>query len=186
MAYALTVHKTQGSEFDYVFVVIPKQSRLLSREVAVYSVHPKAKKRLILLIEGTDLSVLFDYSRPEIRNPSGETRTYSPGRYGARDEVPFGRHLIHRAEAGHLVRSKSELVIANMLFAMRVEYQYERRYEGGDGRKVLQISLPPIPLVIRLSGSTWACFPKMTIANHGNVNRSGTNKTDSFSMKIYL
>jgi hypothetical protein len=34
--------------------------------------------------------------------------------------------LIHRTERGDLVRSKSELVIANMLHARRIEYVYEQ------------------------------------------------------------
>lgn len=41
-------------------------------------------------------------------------------------EVPYAENLIHRTERGHLVRSKSELVIANMLFQSGVEYEYER------------------------------------------------------------
>jgi hypothetical protein len=31
--YALTVHKAQGSEFRVVFVILPKRSRLLTREL---------------------------------------------------------------------------------------------------------------------------------------------------------
>jgi hypothetical protein len=45
--------------------------------------------------------------------------------------VPFAEHLIHRTEKGHLVRSKSELVIANMLFQRGISYEYERVCEGG-------------------------------------------------------
>lgn len=33
LAYALTVHKAQGSEFGVVFVILPKRTRLLSREL---------------------------------------------------------------------------------------------------------------------------------------------------------
>jgi ATP-dependent exoDNAse (exonuclease V) alpha subunit len=33
LAYALTVHKAQGSEFDTVFVVLPNPCRVLSREL---------------------------------------------------------------------------------------------------------------------------------------------------------
>src|SRR5450756_2300816 len=33
LAYALTVHKAQGSEFETVFVVIPEKCRLISREL---------------------------------------------------------------------------------------------------------------------------------------------------------
>ena len=33
LAYAVTVHKAQGSEFGTCFVVLPKESRILSREL---------------------------------------------------------------------------------------------------------------------------------------------------------
>ena len=49
---------------------------------------------------------------------------------GSDEEIPYAEHLIHRTEKGHLVRSKSELVIANMLCQMEIDYEYERVYEG--------------------------------------------------------
>ena len=42
----------------------------------------------------------------------------------------LGEHLIHRTEKEHLVRSKSELVIANMLHQLGIDYEYERVCEG--------------------------------------------------------
>jgi hypothetical protein len=48
----------------------------------------------------------------------------------AEDEIPYAEHLIHKTHKGHRVRSKSELVIANMLFDMGIDYEYERKYEG--------------------------------------------------------
>jgi hypothetical protein len=44
--------------------------------------------------------------------------------------VPFAEHLIHRTAAGELVRSKSEVVIANVLHAAGVPYFYERPFSG--------------------------------------------------------
>ena len=45
-------------------------------------------------------------------------------------KIPYAEHLIHRTQKGHLVRSKSELVIANMLCQMEIDYEYERVCEG--------------------------------------------------------
>nr|MBF0223408.1 ATP-binding domain-containing protein [Desulfobulbaceae bacterium] len=43
-AYALTVHKSQGSEFDHVILVLPEQSsRLVTREL-LYTAITRAKK----------------------------------------------------------------------------------------------------------------------------------------------
>ncbi len=48
--YAMTIHKTQGSEFDHVFMVLPEQSehQLLSREL-LYTGITRAKKQLSVL-----------------------------------------------------------------------------------------------------------------------------------------
>ncbi|MBL04964.1 MAG: exodeoxyribonuclease V subunit alpha [Planctomycetes bacterium] len=48
-AYAMTIHKSQGSEFDRVFVVLPNgPSLILSREL-IYTAITRAKKKVILL-----------------------------------------------------------------------------------------------------------------------------------------
>lgn len=44
LAYALTVHKSQGSEFKKVFVILAKNSRLLSREL-VYTALTRSRDR---------------------------------------------------------------------------------------------------------------------------------------------
>lgn len=130
LAYALTVHKSQGSEFRKVFVVIPRNCRLLSREL-LYTALTRSRDQLVLLIEGDNASVLFDLTRPERSETARRNTNLFQGvvRFGM-DEVPYAQHLIHRTEKGHLVRSKSELVIANMLFQLGVQYEYERVCEG--------------------------------------------------------
>lgn len=45
-------------------------------------------------------------------------------------EPPHAEHLIHRTETGHMVRSKSELVIANLLHREGIAYQYEQPMVG--------------------------------------------------------
>ena len=130
LAYALTVHKSQGSEFKKVFVILPKNSRLLSREM-VYTALTRSREQLVLLIEGDDATVLFDLTRPERSETARRnTNIFQSVIRAAHDSVPFAEHLIHRTEKGHLVRSKSELVIANMLFQLGISYEYERVLDG--------------------------------------------------------
>lgn len=130
LAYAITVHKSQGSEFRKVFVILPKNCRLLSREL-VYTALTRSREQLVLLIEGDDATVLFDLTRPERSETARRnTNIFQSVVRAADDSVPFAEHLIHRTEKGHLVRSKSELVIANMLFQHGIPYQYERVYDG--------------------------------------------------------
>lgn len=130
LAYALTVHKAQGSELGKVFVVVPRNCRLLSREL-LYTALTRSRQQLVLLIEGDDASVLYEYARPESSETvRRNTNLFQAAVRAQRDEVPYAEHLIHRTLKGHMVRSKSELVIANMLHQMALDYQYEPRYEG--------------------------------------------------------
>lgn len=130
LAYALTVHKSQGSEFKKVLVILPKNSRLLSREL-VYTALTRSREQLVLLIEGDDATMLFDLTRPERSETARRnTNIFQSVIRAAEDSVPFAEHLIHRTEKGHLVRSKSELVIANMLFQLGIPYEYERVLDG--------------------------------------------------------
>lgn len=130
LAYALTVHKSQGSEFKKVFVILPKNCRLLSREL-VYTALTRSREQLVLLVEGDDATVLFDLTRPERSETARRnTNIFQSVVRVADDSVPFAEHLIHRTEKGHLVRSKSELVIANMLFQLGIPYDYERICDG--------------------------------------------------------
>lgn len=130
LAYALTVHKSQGSEFRKVFVILPKTCRLLSREL-VYTALTRSRDQLVLLIEGDDATVLFELTRPERSETARRNTNIFHGVIRATDDsVPFAGHLIHRTEKGHLVRSKSELVIANILFQAGIPYEYERVCEG--------------------------------------------------------
>lgn len=132
LAYALTVHKSQGSEFRKVFVVIPRNCRLLSREL-FYTALTRSRENLILLIEGENAADLYDITRPE-RSETARRNT-SLFTWAVREHVsstPFAEHLIHRTEKGHMVRSKSELVIANMLYRTEglQDYEYERPLDG--------------------------------------------------------
>jgi hypothetical protein len=130
LAYALTVHKSQGSEFKKVFVILPKNCRLLSREF-VYTALTRSREQLVLLIEGDDATVLFDLTRPERSETARRNTNIFQGVIRVADDtVPFAEHLIHRTEKGHLVRSKSELVIANILFQLGIPYEYERVCDG--------------------------------------------------------
>ncbi len=130
LAYALTVHKSQGSEFQKVFVILPKNSRLLSREL-VYTALTRSRDQLVLLIEGDDATALFDLSRPERSETARRNTNLFQGVVRVSDDaVPYAEHLVHRTEKGHLVRSKSELVIANMLHRMEIDYEYERVCDG--------------------------------------------------------
>jgi hypothetical protein len=137
LAYALTVHKAQGSDFEKVFAVIPQRSRLLTREL-IYTALTRSKDRLILLLEGDNPTFLYDL----IRTSETARRSTNLFTTGIRAEDPreiggampakdrYAAHLIYRTSRGEMVRSKSELLIAEKLNTLGINYQYERRLEG--------------------------------------------------------
>src|SRR5215208_6442387 len=59
LAYALTVHKAQGSEFETVFLVLPNSPLMLTREL-LYTALTRQKKKVVVLHQGsaTDLQKL--------------------------------------------------------------------------------------------------------------------------------
>ncbi len=50
LAYAITVHKAQGSEFENVFLVIPRKKALLSKEL-IYTAFTRGKRSLTLFLQ---------------------------------------------------------------------------------------------------------------------------------------
>jgi UvrD-like helicase C-terminal domain len=133
----LTVHKTQGSEFGTTFVVLPNPCWLLSREL-LYTALTRHRDRLVVLHQGpiTDFRRFTTEEHSEIaRRMTNLFADPSPREVvvGASARL-FEEGLIHRTERGDLVRSKSELVIADKLFARGIEYTYEQALSIGAGR----------------------------------------------------
>ncbi|HEY1388532.1 MAG TPA: AAA family ATPase [Ktedonobacterales bacterium] len=129
LAYALTVHKAQGSQFDIVFVIIPR-SVWLSREL-LYTALTRARERPVLLVEGEDASPLYRFSLPSASDTARRnTNLFIPAVRSPGSSDLFPRSLVHCTPGGQLVRSKSELVIANMLEHMGIPYRYEAEFFG--------------------------------------------------------
>ncbi len=53
LAYAITVHKAQGSEFEHVFFVLPRKKSLLTKEL-IYTALTRSKQRFLLLLQESD------------------------------------------------------------------------------------------------------------------------------------
>lgn len=125
LAYALTVHKAQGSDFEVVFLIIPQKASTLSREL-IYTGLTRFRRKLVLLIE-KDIEPLLrlrsaDCSDTRLRNTHMFTLALRP------DGVkrPHLEALIHRTRKGVPVRSKSEVVVADILDALDISYAYEQ------------------------------------------------------------
>jgi hypothetical protein len=131
LAYALTVHKSQGSDFDIVFLILPKSASTLSREL-LYTGLTRFRQKMVLLIE-RDTSVLEKLRNPQcsdtlLRNTNMfvlAVRPESVDRY-------YAAHLIHRTRKGMMVRSKSEVIVADILTSLGVSYEYEQKLASKD------------------------------------------------------
>jgi ATP-dependent exoDNAse (exonuclease V) alpha subunit len=135
LAYALTVHKSQGSDFDIVFLVLPKKASTLSREL-LYTGLTRFRQKMVLLIE-RDTTVLENLRSPQssdtlLRNTNMfvlAVRPESIDRY-------YAEHLIHRTRPtpshpeGIMVRSKSEVIVADILTSLGISCEYEQKLES--------------------------------------------------------
>jgi len=136
LAYAISVHKSQGSEFNRVYFIVPMhKSALLSREL-FYTGLTRASRHCTLLIE-EDISPLLSMRRPE--------RSYLVGVNSSLFEfrpIPeafqtlgawYEEGRIHRTLTAIMVRSKSEVIIANMLAGRDIPFLYEVPLFAPDG-----------------------------------------------------
>lgn len=134
LAYALTVHKAQGSQFDLVILVLPKEHRIMSREL-IYTALTRHRRRVVVMHQGSlaHLKELTEPHRSEIArrrtNLFGECKMSEVRR--ERGSVFLEERLIHRTGNGLAVRSKSELLIAEALENKNVPFRYEQPLTRG-------------------------------------------------------
>ena len=133
LAYALTVHKSQGSQFGQVFVVIPQPCFILGREL-LYTALTRQVDRVVLFVQGqtSDLKAYTSSKYSEV------ARRYTnlfaaPNMLAEPGGAFLERGLIHRTARGELVRSISEVVVADALNTEGIDYHYEKALHGPDG-----------------------------------------------------
>ncbi|KXT85569.1 RecD-like DNA helicase YrrC [Streptococcus sp. DD11] len=85
LAYAMSIHKSQGSEFPVVILPITKSSHRMLQRNLIYTAITRAKSKLILLGE----KVAFDYAA---KNTGTARKTYLIERFG---DLPQAESNIH-------------------------------------------------------------------------------------------
>jgi len=126
LAYALTIHKAQGSEFGTTFIVIPQHCSLLSREM-IYTALTRQKGRVVMLLQGEGLDFL-KYSSPlKSDTLSRITNLFKKPQIVEIDGHYLEKNLIHQAEDGQMLRSKSELLIYQSLLESGIKPIYEKK-----------------------------------------------------------
>lgn len=134
LAYALTVHKAQGSQFKKVILVIAEPCQIISREMLYTALTRQLDKIIILYNQepyhlmkystdvNSDIATRFtDLFRDVFRGEGVDLRPQIVEVNGKFYE----EKLIHKTARGELVRSKSEVIIANALFYNKLDYEYE-------------------------------------------------------------
>lgn len=140
LAYAISVHKSQGSEFDYVYIVIPKRdSHLLSMEL-LYTAITRAQRKVTIFLQediGT-LTSLGHIEKSAVRRINSSVFAFHP----LPEELLYIQNWYADEKklatlSEYFVRSKSEVIIANMLVSEEVPFIYEEPLYAPDGTMFL-------------------------------------------------
>jgi len=127
-AYAITVHKSQGSEFKNVFVVIPERRGLLSKEL-VYTALSRSTHRVTLFLQKSEKESPLIVAR---------NRSFVLERNSSIFLQPTEAISILEPEPGVRVRSRIEFIIYRALAEARskglllFEYEHELKFPNCD------------------------------------------------------
>jgi len=129
LAYALTVHKAQGSQFKLVILVLPEGHPILSREL-IYTALSRHQDRVVVMHQGPR-TMLKEFAAPHRSETARRmTNLLEPCRMlefpQPKGSVFLQEGLIHRTSKGTAVRSKSELLIAEALSYAGIPFEYEK------------------------------------------------------------
>ena len=159
LAYALTVHKSQGSQFNTVILVLAEPCRIISRELLYTALTRQVDK--IIILYNQEAYHLMRYSS-EMNSDIAKRFTdlfadVFPDDQGAHKpqitkvgDTFFDEKLIHKTARGELVRSKSEVIIADALFHNGLDYQYEPELVLGG-----KVKRPDFKIIDADTGEVW-------------------------------
>ncbi|MFL5765783.1 MAG: ATP-dependent RecD-like DNA helicase [Bacteroidia bacterium] len=112
LAYAITVHKSQGSGFNHAFFVLPNKTGLLSKEL-IYTALTRSRESITLFVQGTAGDV-FDKSVLE----KARLKSYTESRKTSLLlDKPFRYYALE--VDGKFIESRVELLIYQALKAMQ-------------------------------------------------------------------
>lgn len=126
LAYALTVHKAQGSEFDKVLLIVPNPCFLLTREM-LYTALTRQKEKVIMLYQGKSFDIAEFASPLKSDSLKRITNLFVKPELVEVDGQYLEKNLIHQAADGKMLRSKSELLIYQRLLDKHLNPLYEKK-----------------------------------------------------------
>jgi hypothetical protein len=137
LAYAVSIHKAQGSEFADTFVIIPSSAKRPVSTELVYTALTRASRHCTLLIQDDVTSLLDARRRENAQTPQinswlfDNLHVVQPLLADRGGWYEAGK--IHEALSGDMLRSKSEVIIANLLHEREIPFLYEQPLFAPDG-----------------------------------------------------
>jgi hypothetical protein len=125
LAYALTVHKAQGSEFKKVFFILPNPCFLLKREL-LYTALTRQTDKVIVLYQGNIFDIKTLSSPKYSDTLSRITNLFEKPDMVEVDDRYLEKNLIHQASDNRMLRSKSELLIYQRMLDKGLMPMYEK------------------------------------------------------------
>ena len=118
LAYTITVHKSQGSDFEHVLLIIPNKLTLLCKEL-LYTGLTRSKSKLILFIHENEENLLM----------KAKNISHLLSRNTSIFEKPQNKKEIYFPEPGKPVKSKIEYIIYKELQKHGIPFEYEQELE---------------------------------------------------------
>jgi len=137
LAYAITVHKSQGSGFEKVFFILPSAGPILSREL-LYTALTRQEQKIIILHQG-DFKDFIRYASTEASATARRfTDLFHLPDVRQQNKKWFDSRYVNISEKGEPMLSKNEVIIANALhkYKDRISYAYEDKLKMSSGRTI--------------------------------------------------
>lgn len=115
LAYAITVHKAQGSDFKDVFLVIPAKKSLLSKEL-LYTALTRSKRSITVFLQKQQGKEVLEEARSISAVLQRNTSIFEP---------PEDSKGMFEPVKGKSVKSKIEYIIYKALEASDLKFRYE-------------------------------------------------------------
>jgi hypothetical protein len=139
LAYAITVHKSQGSGFKKVFFVLPSKGAILSREL-LYTALTRQVDKIIILHQGD----FRDFIRLASTDASSTARRFTDlfhlPQVRELNKKWYDARYINISERGEPMLSKNEVIIANCLnkYKKRISYAYEDKLKFDNSERTVK------------------------------------------------
>ena len=164
----MSIHKAQGSDFAHTFVIIPSSAKRSVSAELVYTALTRASRHCTLLLQ-RDIESLLDARRrenaqtPQINSFLFSLHVANEALIDRRGWYEAGK--IHEALSGEMLRSKSEVIIANLLHERNIPFRYEQPLYAGNGT----LRLPDF--TVTWAGKTyyWEHLGRLDLADYSDA-----------------